>query len=76
MATAQISNLSRDADQTFYYNIVDQLAKQAAVCGTDLELNISDTPAIRAIQTTPIDIKQHQKDLWVTDGELTTVETR
>lgn len=52
-------------------NIVDQLAKQAAIHGTDLTLKMSDTPAISTIPTTPIDIKQYQKDLWVTDEELT-----
>lgn len=49
-------------------NIVDQLAKLAAVKGDSWNENPSI--GISAIQTTPLDLKQYQQNLWVSKGEL------
>ena len=51
-------------------NIVDQLAKLA---GTDGENRPQETPsgtAVSAIQTTPLDLKQYQQELWEEGGWL------
>ncbi|KAL1248875.1 hypothetical protein QQF64_022193 [Cirrhinus molitorella] len=51
-------------------NIVDQLAKLAAVKGDNWQNSEPPIPAVSAIQVTPMDLKQYQKDLWVSEGEL------
>ncbi len=52
-------------------NIADQLAKLAAQKGNEWEPDRLVVPAVSAIQTIPIDLKQYQQELWSSDGELT-----
>ncbi len=52
-------------------NIADQLAKLAAQKGDEWKPDRLVVPAVSAIQTIPIDLKQYQQELWSSDGELT-----
>ncbi len=52
-------------------NIADQLAKLAAQKGDEWKPDRLVVPALSAIQTIPIDLKQYQQELWSSDGELT-----
>ncbi len=52
-------------------NIADQLAKLAAQKGDEWKPDRLVAPAVSAIQTIPIDLKQYQQELWSSDGELT-----
>ncbi len=52
-------------------NIADQLAKLAAQKGNEWKPDRLVVPAVSAIQTIPIDLKQYQQELWSSDGELT-----
>ncbi len=52
-------------------NITDQLAKLAAQKGDEWKPDRLVVPAVSAIQTIPIDLKQYQQELWSSDGELT-----
>ncbi len=52
-------------------NIADQLAKLAAQNGDEWKPDRLVVPAVSAIQTIPIDLKQYQQELWSSDGELT-----
>ncbi len=52
-------------------NIADQLAKLAAQKGDEWKPDRLVVPAMSAIQTIPIDLKQYQQELWSSDGELT-----
>ncbi len=52
-------------------NIADQLAKLAAQKGDEWKPDRLVVPAVSAIQTIPIDLKQYQQELWSPDGELT-----
>ncbi len=52
-------------------NIADQLAKLAAQKGDEWKPDRLVVPAMGAIQTIPIDLKQYQQELWSSDGELT-----
>ena len=52
-------------------NIVDRLAKSAALEGQLWHLNIPSPTQVSAIKATPVDLKEYQKELWTTDGELT-----
>lgn len=51
-------------------NIADQLAKLAAVKGDVWQNEPPSASVASAVQVTPIDLKQYQQDLWVSDGEL------
>ncbi len=65
------AHISRNPDEHEQNNnIADQLAKLAAVKGDDWQLDILSAPAVSAVQTTPVDLKQYQQELWNTDGEL------
>lgn len=65
------AHISRNPDEHEKNNsIADQLAKLAAVKGDDWQLDRLSTSAVSAVQTTPIDLKQYQQELWSTDGEL------
>ncbi len=52
-------------------NIADQLAKLTAQKGDEWKPDRLVVPAVSAIQTIPIDLKQYQQELWSSDGELT-----
>ncbi len=52
-------------------NIADQLAKLAAQRRNEWKPDRLVVPAVSAIQTIPIDLKQYQQELWSSDGELT-----
>ncbi len=52
-------------------NIADQLAKLAAQKGDEWKPDRLVVPAVSAIQTIPIDLKQYQQEQWSSDGELT-----
>ncbi len=52
-------------------NIADQLSKLAAQKGDEWKPDRLVVPAVSAIQTIPIDLKQYQQELWSSDGELT-----
>ncbi len=52
-------------------NIANQLAKLAAQKGDEWKPDRLVVPAVSAIQTIPIDLKQYQQELWSSDGELT-----
>ena len=45
-------------------NIVDQLAKSAALEGQLWHLNIPSPTNVSAIKATPVDLKEYQKELW------------
>lgn len=51
-------------------NVVDQLAKLAAVKGDQWQKETSSASVASAAQVTPIDLKQYQQELWVSEGEL------
>ncbi|KAL2092522.1 hypothetical protein ACEWY4_012320 [Coilia grayii] len=51
-------------------NIVDKLAKKAAMEGEQWKPLIPSALPIAAIKPTPIDLKQYQKDLWASDTQL------
>ncbi|XP_067309631.1 uncharacterized protein [Pseudorasbora parva] len=51
-------------------NVVDQLAKLAAVKGDQWQKETPSASVASAAQVTPIDLKQYQQELWVSEGEL------
>ena len=51
--------------------VADTLAKEAASHGTDwLPDGPCESQPVSAVRVTPIDLKEYQKDLWISDGEL------
>lgn len=50
--------------------MADHLAKLAATCGEDWQQDTLPEAAVCAVQATPLDLKQYQKELWEEGGEL------
>lgn len=46
------------------------MAKLAALKGDEWQPDNLIVPAVSAVQTVPIDLKQYQQELWTSDGEL------
>ncbi len=65
------AHIIKNPDENEKNNIADQLAKLAAQKGDEWKPDRLVVPAVSAIQTIPIDLKQYQQELWSSDGELT-----
>ncbi len=62
------THIIKNPDENEKNNIADQLAAQK---GDEWKPDRLVVPAVSAIQTIPIDLKQYQQELWSSDGELT-----
>lgn len=65
------AHISRNPDENEQNNnIVDQLAKLAAVKGDEWQPDTLTVPVVSAVQTAPFDLKQYQQELWTSEGEV------
>lgn len=62
--------VSKIPDEHEQNNIVDKLANLAALKGGEWQPDMLIAPAVSAVQATPVDVKQYQQVLWISDGEL------